>query len=120
MNAVTWSGASLIPELANCAFELRSSGARFRRGDADDDGQVNLTDAIRILGCKFLGEPCPSCRDAADANDDGRLDISDAVNILAFLFLGGVTPSAPGPFGCGPDATADAIEPCVYDTCFGA
>lgn len=87
----------------------------FRRGDADRDGKVNITDAINLLGFLFLGGSSPLCPDAMDANDDRRLDVSDAVASLGFLFLGEAAIPAPGPSVCGPDPTEDAFGPCFYD-----
>jgi hypothetical protein len=82
----------------------------FRRGDANDDATVNLTDPISILNCLFSGARCPDCTDAGDANDDGRFNISDPLAILNFLFLGTIPPPSPGPFDCGFDLTPD-IDP---------
>ncbi|MBI4600790.1 MAG: LamG domain-containing protein [Planctomycetes bacterium] len=78
----------------------------FHRGDADNNGQLQLTDAIRILGFLFLGGVPPTCLDAGDADDNGVLQLTDAIRILGFLFLGGVPPEAPGPppNACGSDA----------------
>jgi hypothetical protein len=66
----------------------------FLRGDADDDGRVNLTDAVSILGQLFLGRAMV-CGDASDANDDGRVNLTDAVYVLGHLFLGGPPPAPP-------------------------
>lgn len=79
--------------------------AQFHRGDSDNNAQLQLTDAIRILGFLFLGQIPPSCLDAADADDNGQLQLTDAVRILGFLFLGATPPAPPGP----PD------EPCGGD-----
>lgn len=80
----------------------------FRRGDANDDGAVDLADAISSLAMLFSGGPPAPCSDAADTNDDGSIDISDAVLVLAHLFSGGVIPA---PNGCGVDPTdADALD----------
>ena len=81
---------------------------------------VDLSDPVSILGCKFLGEPCTTCRDAADANDDGILDISDAIGLLSFQFLGGTPPMPPGPGDCGPDPTDEDLLPdCQHRSCLG-
>jgi PKD repeat protein len=91
-------------------------GGTFHRGDADSNGQLQLTDAIRILGVLFLGQGSISCMDAADADDNGSLQLTDAIRILGVLFLGqGVIP-APGPTSepCGGDPTADALDCADY------
>ena len=73
---------------------------RYIRGDANADGQVNISDSQSVFGYLFLGRAEPSCRDSADVNADGKLDISDGIRLLQFLFIGGDQPSAPYP-GCG-------------------
>jgi hypothetical protein len=83
---------------------------KFRRGDSDDDGHVDLTDAIFTLNCMFLGFPCPTCADAWDANDDGAVDITDPIDTINWLFNGGGQLPAPGPFNCGPDPSADTLD----------
>ncbi len=75
----------------------------FRRGDANVDGSLNLTDAIYLLVYLFLGGQEPRCREAGNINADSGIDLSDPVSLLSFLFLGGPQPPAPGPFSCGPD-----------------
>ncbi|MBN1459431.1 MAG: hypothetical protein JXA57_07830 [Armatimonadetes bacterium] len=73
----------------------------FRRGDANDDGAADISDAIFILSRFFLGGEAPGCMAAVDANGDGGTDLSDAVYSLGFLFLGDPPPPPPFP-GCGP------------------
>jgi hypothetical protein len=91
-------------------------GKKFRRGDSDTNGAVNITDAVRILNVLFLGIGTISCDDAADSDDNGAVNITDAVRILNVLFLGiGVIP-APGPDTCGNDPTDDALD-CVDGGC---
>jgi hypothetical protein len=93
------------------ALEILSSGGpvlpKFHRGDTDDNGQLQLTDAVRILGYLFLGSIAPACLDAADTDDNGQLQLTDAVRILGYLFLGSIPPAPPGPppSACGTDPT---------------
>lgn len=87
------------------AWGQEEPGARFVRGDADVDGERNITDAVYMLGCSFLGTECSSCADAADVNDDGEMNVTDPIFLLNFLFSGG-----PGPAdSCGSDTTTDAL-----------
>lgn len=78
----------------------------FRRGDANDDGSVDIADALRVLAILFNSSPvvCPA---ASDANDSGATDIADAVTLLDFLFNGGANFPPPFP-GCGDDTTGPA------------
>lgn len=86
----------------------------FIRGDTNSDVDVNLADAITLLGFLFADDFPPDCPDAADANDDGTLDLADAISILSYLFSDADDLPAPFP-GCGPDGDpGDALEACVY------
>jgi hypothetical protein len=76
-------------------------GPDFLRGDTNDDGAVDLSDAVYTLDWLFLGEPAPGCVAAANVNGDESIDISDPVSLLGFLFLGGTAPATPFP-ECGP------------------
>ena len=88
------------------------------RGDCDDSGVVDITDAIFSLGVLFLGGDVPSCDDACDANDDGEIDIADPIAALVMLFLGAAPLPAPGISSCGRDPMgpdADGID-CAEST----
>ncbi len=80
----------------------------FTRGDANQDGVHDISDALHTISRAFLGGPDTSCADAADSNDDGRVDLSDAIFTLGCLFLGADCPPAPFPT-CGDDATLDGL-----------
>ncbi len=82
----------------------------FERGDANGDGQINLADAMTILGVLFQqNSPAVPCLDASDCNDDGFVDLSDPITELSYLF-GGLS-WLPEPFlGCGSDPTSDALD----------
>ncbi|MBI4601844.1 MAG: hypothetical protein HY721_07770 [Planctomycetes bacterium] len=93
----------------------------FHRGDADDNGLLQLTDAIRVLGFLFLGQAAPTCLEAGDADDNGQLQLTDAIRILGFLFLGGPPPDAPGPppAACGrdPEGSLGDLGCLAYTNC---
>ena len=107
-----------LADQPTCSVEVgQGSGDKFRRGDADDNGAVNLTDAVRLLGHLFQGGTAPSCPDAADMDDDAALKITDAVYLLASLFRGGAAPPPPGVEACGADPTQDELGACTYTNC---
>ena len=81
---------------------------QFLRGDASNDGQLDMADAIVSLEAVFLGTPI-SCKDAADWNDDGQHDISDPIATLSYIFGSGSSPAAPFPL-CGTDPVFDALN----------
>jgi len=84
--------------------------AAFVRGDSNQDGFLDISDARFTLDFLFTGGEPPECPAAADTNDDEVIDISDPVAALEFLFLGGEPPPPPYPapggdptpgLGCG-------------------
>jgi hypothetical protein len=87
----------------------------FHRGDVDDNGDLQLTDAVNLLSFMFLGMASPTCMDAADADNNGMIDITDAIFILNRLFLGGPELPAPGP-DCGVDS-GDSLGCFIYTNC---
>lgn len=88
----------------------------FRRGDANGDGEYDLSDAVSVLAFLFLGADAPRCTKAADTDDSGVLDISDGIYLLSFLFLGTERPVRPFP-SCGFDPTHDALTCEFYVGC---
>lgn len=90
---------------------------QFRRGDTNNDGGFDISDAVFGLGALFIpGSDAPGCADSSDANDDGMFDVSDAVFMLSALFVPGSAPlPAPGAM-CGTDPTMDTLD-CVITAC---
>ena len=81
----------------------------FRRGDVNDDAQLDIADAIALLNFLFQGADAPPCPKAADTDDNGRLNITDVVRLPMHLFGGGPALQAPFP-NCGEDPTPDGLE----------
>ncbi|MBI4582903.1 MAG: c-type cytochrome [Planctomycetes bacterium] len=79
-------GASLI--LVGPSWPAVAPAAEFVRGNADNTGDRDITDAIFILTFLFLGGTPPACEPIADVDSSGVVDVTDAVNLLSFLFLG--------------------------------
>ena len=66
-------------------------------GDADDDGEINLSDVIRVANYYLKGgepPPYPLCR--ANANGDDDINLSDVIYIANYYLKGGSLP-----YGCG-------------------
>ncbi|MGA1489262.1 MAG: hypothetical protein ACO4B3_09680 [Planctomycetota bacterium] len=115
-NLVVADFVPVAPEMISGTITLTPGGSTgFKRSDANDDGSVNIADAIAILDYLFSGGSS-TCLDALDANDDGSTNIADGIFVLSWLFSGGAEP--PAPFGtCGADATADGLECDSYGGC---
>ncbi len=88
---------------------MEGQGGFFIRGDADQNAEIEITDAVATLGFVFLGAERPFCMDALDVNDDGELNVTDPVFTLSFLFLGGSAPPEPSP-DADIDPTEDALD----------
>lgn len=92
----------------------------FIRGDANDDGGVDLSDSLKMLQVLFLPgsvDAIPACYRALDANDDGSLDIADPVFTLLGLFTAGFG-DPPPPFpACGEDPTPDELSCARASSC---
>lgn len=90
----------------------------FVRGECNDDGSVNIADAIQLLAFLFPSgpPPTPSCLDACDANDDAMINIADAIALLSALF-GSPSIPLPEPAVCGVDPSVDSIDCVSYDAC---
>ncbi len=116
-NGLVFEEDSLSLNGCSITVKPRSSEFGFKRGDANYDSTVDVTDAITTLNALFLGEETLPCGDSADSNDDGNVDISDAINTLAFLFLGASEIPEPGPATCGPDPTDDFLYCVSFSLC---
>ena len=101
-----------------CGDPVGPASPQFRRGDADDNGSLQLTDGIFILNFLFLGGSDPVCGDAADADNNGAIQLTDGIFILNFLFLGGQAPVQPG-LECGEDTAQpdDALGCETFNSC---
>jgi hypothetical protein len=76
----------------------------FVRGDGNDSGRVDISDAVNTLGYLFLGSPRPPCLGA------------DPVYTLTFLFGGGPAIPPPHP-SCGVDAGPERMSCATYSHC---
>ncbi|MBI4600781.1 MAG: VCBS repeat-containing protein [Planctomycetes bacterium] len=110
--------ADFSTDTLSLLFGRRAATAeRFRRGDADVDARVNLTDAVVTLEHLFQGGGPLACGDAADVDDDGRVNLTDVILLLGYLFQAGAPPAVPGPESCGEDPGGDDLGDCVFDRC---
>jgi hypothetical protein len=77
------------------------------RGDANNDGHVDISDALFLSTYLYEGSPEPSCKDQADVDDNGTVQGSDVTYLLNWLYNGGVEPPFPGPdnTSCKKDTT---------------
>ncbi len=106
------SGAALLFSLDGCGVSV---GSQFLRGDCNNDGGFDISDAVFLLDELFGPGQSPECVSACDSNDDDGLDIADAVSMLETLFL--LPTPLPAPSGsCGIDPTPDMLT-CDAPSC---
>jgi hypothetical protein len=61
-------------------------------GDADNDGVIDISDAVYVVEYIFAGGQSPIPFEAGDADCDEACNISDVVYLVAFIFGGGPAP----------------------------
>ncbi|MBN1442444.1 MAG: hypothetical protein JXA90_07025 [Planctomycetes bacterium] len=83
-----WDGDDILDSVV--AAELPLPGAQ-DLGDADQNGRLDLTDAVVILNYLFRGGWRPRLR-PSDFDENGAMELTDAVRILEHLFGGPATP----------------------------
>ncbi len=100
----------------HAAAPLSAQDVKFRRGDANTDGFLDISDALSTFGWLFASSLTPLCLDAVDANDDSGIDVSDGIFSLNFLFASGAPIPTPGHETCGFDPSPDELNCIAYDT----
>ena len=81
----------------------------FVRGDANADGDLDISDPVATLKYLFDDGVTLPCLDAADSDDSGDILIADPVASLNFLFLSGPVLPIPGPSEAAVDPTSDEL-----------
>ncbi|MGQ9589845.1 MAG: fibronectin type III domain-containing protein [Planctomycetota bacterium] len=86
---------SILPSfafLAALAAAPPAFGGLVPRGDVNNDGKVDLSDAIALFEWLSENSGVALCLSAIDANLDGAIDYSDGVYLLQYMFLSGDEP----------------------------
>lgn len=101
-------------------YGIIGTSLSFRRGDCNDDGLLDIADAVTLLTYLFPGSPTgnpPSCLASCDANVDGAVDIGDALRVLAAIFGSPAIP-LPGAAGCStPDFAYGGLVCVEHSSC---
>jgi hypothetical protein len=64
-------------------------------GDANGDGNADISDAIFLINYIFKGGPAPDPLEAGDANCDGSINVADTAYLITYVFKGGPEPCCP-------------------------
>lgn len=90
---------------------------RFRRGDANNDDVVDISDGIFLLASYFIpGSPPPQCESSADTDDSGAVELVDAIVLIQSFFVPSAPPIAAPRSSCAIDPTPDALT-CTASPC---
>ncbi len=71
---------------------INISGCCDTAGDANNDGNVNISDVTFLIARIFASGPAPECNDQADGNGDTSVNIADVTFLIARIFAGGPAP----------------------------
>jgi len=63
-------------------------------GDANSDGNVDISDVVYLTAYIFSGGAAPDRLEYGNANCDSGIDISDVVYLISHIFSGGSAPCA--------------------------
>jgi len=108
--------ANGIPDA--CEPDPRGLLRPFVRGDANADGEEDVSDAVSIVLSLFAGRGELPCRRAGDANRDDALDLTDALVLLNHIFRAGPPPADPAA-ACGVDPRPEALSCERFRPCEG-
>jgi PKD repeat protein len=87
----------LVGPIASATVSVGPPDMSFKRGDANDDGNSDIADAVFLLNYLFASGRDPHCLDTADVNDNGTVNIDDPVYLLSVLFDVKDSPPPPAP-----------------------
>jgi probable HAF family extracellular repeat protein len=103
-------GSVVNPEgVYSRSYLLTPVGREFLRGDANGDGNIDISDVMTIASYVEDTTVELSPLDAGDVNDDGIVDDHDYIQLIRYLFMGGDAPAAPFP-EMGYDLTSDNLN----------
>jgi Dockerin type I domain len=92
INNIILTATSMSADTISSTDSLPIGIVRFN-GDSNNDGTINVSDAVYIINYVFAGgsEPVPELY-SGDANCDDLINVSDAVFIINYVFTGGPAP----------------------------
>jgi len=76
-------------------FQHYDIAVSFMCGDANNDGSINVADAVYLINYIFKGGSPPAILDTGDADCDGVTNIADAVYLINYIFHSGPAPCCP-------------------------
>lgn len=90
---VSESGFWTVNNVLWLATPCYGGGPIYNCGDVNDDGLVNVGDAVYLIAYIFNGGPPPQPTECiGDANNDGMVNVADVVYIINYVFKQGDPP----------------------------
>lgn len=100
----SWRSSSVLDGSPGFGDEPPPPGGLQKPGDTNQDGRIDLSDAVSLLGHLFLGNPdrlpCgngevsdPANAVLLDLNGDSEIGLADGIHLLIYLFQGGPQPA---------------------------
>ncbi|MEZ5358900.1 MAG: S8 family serine peptidase [Candidatus Zixiibacteriota bacterium] len=98
VDTVTVAGKSLELTTNQIAYQPFTNGGGVFihdviRGDANNDGTINIGDPVYLISYIFKGGEAPITIESADANFDFSINIGDAVYLVNYIFRSGPPPN---------------------------
>jgi hypothetical protein len=87
-----WANNGKSAPVVMVADTQNVSTVPFLCGDANATGEVDIDDAVYLLGYIFSDGPAPMPVESADPDCSGAVDIDDVIYLIAYIFSGGNAP----------------------------
>ena len=90
----TGEASSAAYHVSHGFWQAFESPCDCRPGDANNDGNKNVGDAVYLISYVFKGgaAPAPYVKCSGDANGDCSANVGDAVYVISYVFKGGAPP----------------------------
>ena len=82
---------------ADSIYQSLPQGCCLIPGEANNDCEINISDAYFLVQYIFRDGSSPSCCDRADADGGGETNIGDVLFMVNYIFQNGAAPRCPSP-----------------------
>jgi len=89
---ITMGSVDVTVTAHNCLPHQGSMEVSSRIGDANDDGDINVGDALFLVNYLFIDGPVPDPWENGDVNCSGEINVEDVIYLITYLFQNGPAP----------------------------